>query len=56
MKINPQTLRETTRNIVVPKIAANCNLYQQEGNVNNCNKSPSKSASNILKQKPLISR
>jgi len=56
MKINPQTLRETTRNLVVPKIVAKCNKYQQEGKVNSCNKPPLKSASNILKQKPLISR
>jgi hypothetical protein len=56
MKINPQTLRETTRNLFVPKIASNYNLYQQEGNVNNYNKSPSKSTSDILKQNPLISR
>jgi hypothetical protein len=46
MKINPQTLRETTRNLVVPKFAADCKLYQQEVDVNSCNKSPSKSALN----------
>jgi hypothetical protein len=56
MKINSQTLRETKRNLAIPKIARECNLYKKEGNVNNCDNSPSKLASNNLKQKPLISR
>jgi hypothetical protein len=46
MKLNPQTLGKATRNLVVPKIAADCKLYQQEEYVNNCNKSPSKSTIN----------
>jgi hypothetical protein len=56
MEINQKTLRETTRSLSVPKIAADCNLYEKEENVNNCNKSLSKSTSSILKQRPFISR
>jgi hypothetical protein len=49
MKLNPGTLEKTTRNLVVPKVAADCKLYQQEENINSCNKSPSKSADNYWK-------
>jgi hypothetical protein len=49
MKSNPRTLKKAARNLVVPKIAEECKLYQQEEcklyqqeeSVNNCNKSPS---------------
>jgi hypothetical protein len=34
MKINPQKLRETTRNLSFMKITADCDLYKQKGNVN----------------------
>jgi hypothetical protein len=38
MKINLQTLKETKRNLVVPKFAVDYKLYQQEEYVNNYNK------------------
>jgi hypothetical protein len=56
MKVSPQTLRKTTRNLVALKIAANCKLFQQEEYVNNCNKSPSKSILIDGKKKLMSSR
>jgi len=46
MKISPKKIGKATKNLVVPKFTADCNLYQQEEYLNSCNISVSKSTLN----------